>query len=108
MDSKSAYSEYLKSPRWKELKKQALIKSGNKCQVCNSSLKLNVHHREYPKIWGEEPQSFLTVLCNKCHKLFHKKPRVKKSRKSRSEKRRIKKAKELLQLMEAQRLDMKN
>jgi predicted HNH restriction endonuclease len=114
MDSKLAYEEYLKSPRWKELKNQALLKSGNKCQVCNSSFKLNVHHREYPKLWGEEPQSFLTVLCNKCHKLFHKKTSVKKpkgKRRNRLEKRLKKRIeerkKELNLLIESQLLDMR-
>src|SRR4030042_5165760 len=71
MNDKELYQEYLKSPRWKELRKQALQAAGNKCQVCNSSKRLNVHHRQYPEVWGTEPQNFLTVLCRKCHKLFH-------------------------------------
>ena len=71
------YHDYLKSDLWKEKREQALCAAGNKCQVCNSPNKINVHHREYPKNWGDEPQSFLTVLCDRCHRLFHKGPRKK-------------------------------
>ena len=91
MNMKELYQEYLKTPRWKELRKQALINACNKCQVCNSTKRLNVHHRQYPEVWGEEPQSFLTVLCNKCHKLFHQKPKAKQAKAKRGRRRRKKK-----------------
>ena len=73
MDIKENYKQYLLSPKWKELRKQAIHAAQGKCQVCNSTLRLDVHHREYPRIWGEEPISFLTVLCHTCHKLYHRK-----------------------------------
>jgi hypothetical protein len=32
---------------------------------------LQVHHRAYPKELGWERPSDLTVLCRRCHDLFH-------------------------------------
>jgi len=69
--TKEAYQEYLKSEKWKELSGEAKEKAGHKCVVCNSKKSLEVHHRQYPLIWGIEPLSYLTVLCAPCHRLFH-------------------------------------
>jgi 5-methylcytosine-specific restriction endonuclease McrA len=43
----------------------------NRCQVCNSDLLLQVHHRKYPDTLGLEEQTDVTVLCRRCHDLFH-------------------------------------
>lgn len=41
------YTEYLDSEHWKTTRTTALKASGNRCQVCNSTQGLQVHHRTY-------------------------------------------------------------
>ncbi len=72
------YQEYIGSDRWKELRVIALAVAGNRCQVCNSSQHLHVHHRTYERL-GYELISDLTVLCDECHELFHEAGKVKPS-----------------------------
>jgi len=64
------YAEYLESDDWKEKQKKALKRAGYCCQVCNSEMQLNVHHRTYERV-REEQDGDLTVLCHECHALFH-------------------------------------
>jgi hypothetical protein len=73
------YQDYLASSRWAELREQALIRDGRKCRVCNSCKFVQVHHRKYPKVWGEETVDDLTSMCDYCHHLFSmSKKKVKK------------------------------
>jgi hypothetical protein len=65
-----SYDNYLKSPRWEYLRQETLERDGRKCRLCNSSEYLNVHHRKYPKNWGEETVDDLTTLCQRCHEKF--------------------------------------
>lgn len=65
------YNDYLKTETWKTIRRLALEFSKYKCQICNSSKSLNVHHRAYPKELGKESLSDLTVLCFSCHQKAH-------------------------------------
>ena len=65
------YREFLRSPQWRELKNNAIKRNGNRCRVCNSDRKLEVHHRYYPKTMGTETLDALTTLCRSCHSQFH-------------------------------------
>jgi hypothetical protein len=77
--NKKEYHIYLHSSDWKEKRNKALFHAGYRCQLCNSSKKLEVHHRTYQNI-GNELQEDLTVLCDNCHKDYSLKiPRKKKS-----------------------------
>jgi hypothetical protein len=64
------YGDYLKTDHWQEMRAEALKRAGNRCQVCNFPDKLHVHHRTYARR-GHELLDDLTVLCERCHKLFH-------------------------------------
>jgi hypothetical protein len=64
------YASYLASDHWKGLRKQALERAEHRCQVCNGSTRIDVHHRTYERL-GYERLEDLTVLCRGCHKLFH-------------------------------------
>jgi 5-methylcytosine-specific restriction endonuclease McrA len=64
------YREYLQTDHWRETREYALIRADYRCQVCNSSAGLHVHHRTYARR-GEELPSDVIVLCADCHKLFH-------------------------------------
>lgn len=64
------YSEYIKSDGWKIRRQRALALAENRCQVCNSPARLQVHHRTYERL-GHERDADLIVLCHDCHTLFH-------------------------------------
>jgi 5-methylcytosine-specific restriction endonuclease McrA len=66
-----SYQDYLASPQWKALRQAALTRADYRCQVCNSDLLLHVHHRRYPFDLGLEDPMDLTVLCRRCHGVFH-------------------------------------
>lgn len=61
---------YLRSDHWREVRKAALERADHRCQVCNGSKQLDVHHRTYERKGCEEPGD-LTVLCRRCHATFH-------------------------------------
>jgi len=63
------YTEYLKTPEWAKKRAKALRFAQYRCQLCNSSESLNVHHRTYERR-GHELMGDLTVLCNDCHTTF--------------------------------------
>lgn len=65
------YDQYLQTDWWKKIRAAAIARARQRCQVCYSPHELNVHHRTYERL-GNELDSDLTVLCGKCHNLFHK------------------------------------
>jgi 5-methylcytosine-specific restriction endonuclease McrA len=65
------YKQYLQSTAWAHKRQNALTRAYNRCQVCNSQDRLEVHHRTYERL-GFEKNEDLTVLCHKCHTAFHK------------------------------------
>lgn len=60
------YLTYIRSPAWRERRKQALRRAGNRCQVCAETRRLQVHHVSYANL-GHERDEDLTVLCFWCH-----------------------------------------
>lgn len=67
------YKEQLKDKRWRKLRKEILKERGNKCELCNSSEKLCIHHKVYIKgryAW-EYPKRHLIALCSRCHEMLH-------------------------------------
>lgn len=67
---KDKYHEYLCSLEWMEKKSLKIEEAGRRCQLCNSPVNIDVHHRTYIRV-PNEPLSDLTVLCHKCHDRFH-------------------------------------
>ncbi len=65
------YDAYLKTEHWQKMRTLALDRALQRCQVCNSPDALDVHHRTYDRLGHELPED-LTVLCGRCHTLFHK------------------------------------
>lgn len=65
------YQDYLKSEEWQIKRGIALDRADNRCQLCNSSKNLQVHHRDYGRRGTNEELRDLVVLCNSCHKKFH-------------------------------------
>lgn len=64
------YADFLASPEWAFTRKLALRRAGHRCQGCNDSDNLEVHHRTYERR-GEEAPGDLTVLCSGCHTAVH-------------------------------------
>lgn len=64
------YEAYLRSPEWQARRRAALARAGHRCQVCNATAQLQVHHRTYERRGREEPGD-LTVLCDGCHGRHH-------------------------------------
>jgi len=67
---KEKYHEYLQSEKWDNIRRQKLAEANYKCQLCNASSSLSVHHRTYENVFNEQ-LSDLIALCDKCHKKFH-------------------------------------
>ncbi|PLS85251.1 MAG: hypothetical protein CYG60_13590 [Actinobacteria bacterium] len=63
-------SEYLKTIEWGARRNRALLQADNRCRICGSTQRLEVHHRTYERL-GHELLSDLVVLCRRCHQLFH-------------------------------------
>jgi hypothetical protein len=68
------YSAYLRSPHWTAVRREALNRAGNRCQICNRAELLQVHHRTYERVGAERPADVI-VLCDVCHSNHHNKPR---------------------------------
>ena len=72
MTHKEKYRAYLESEKWKSIRNKKISESGNRCQLCNKSGLLNVHHRTYDNVFNEKMED-LIVLCRECHAHFHHK-----------------------------------
>ena len=74
MMTKNQYSRQLKKPQWITRRSARIILAGGKCERCQSSKLLNVHHKNYIEgrnAW-DYPDELLEVLCRSCHRLEHK------------------------------------
>jgi hypothetical protein len=69
------YQLYLKSEHWRSRRLLALETAKHRCQLCNSTKRLDVHHRTYARLGNEAPED-LTVLCRRCHMMFHDNARL--------------------------------
>ena len=67
---KKKYLKYLRSKEWAEISADMITLSNNKCTVCESSRKLEVHHITYDRLFMEEPGD-LIVLCKFHHLEAH-------------------------------------
>ena len=71
MNSKKRnYRRYLRSPRWKEVRANAIKWANGECQFCGSCENLHVHHKRYERFGNELPDDLL-VLCKPCHMRYH-------------------------------------
>ncbi len=66
------YQEYLNSDHWQSLRTEALEHYSNKCMLCSSIDKLDVHHNNYDNL-GNETMTDVIVFCRACHGKHHNK-----------------------------------
>lgn len=69
-EEKENYEAYLKSFHWHFMIRLKRESVGNKCEKCESSHNLQVHHLTYDRI-GHERLDDLQVLCEYHHKEIH-------------------------------------
>lgn len=68
------YKDFICTPYWKAIAENVRKRANYKCQICNNSGVLNVHHRTYEHHGYElNNQRDLICLCADCHSKFHDK-----------------------------------
>jgi 5-methylcytosine-specific restriction endonuclease McrA len=61
----------LQGENYRELRKQVLRRDGWRCQLCGSMSNLEVHHKEFRSLSGDDTEHNLITLCRACHCLVH-------------------------------------
>lgn len=69
-----AYSDYLQSTHWRELRLRILDRAGWACERCGRAA-TQVHHRTYERI-GAELDADLEALCVPCHQVQHPEKKI--------------------------------
>jgi len=69
-DRRQMYETYIKSDKWKLIRKQVLDFWGNRCILCYSDYNVHVHHRSYDRL-GNEIMTDIIPLCAECHERHH-------------------------------------
>lgn len=79
------YLAHIASDAWKVLSLRVRERAGHRCQLCNSTKKLEAHHRTYSSMGKEYEEQDLIALCEACHEAFHERRgrKPKKRRKGR-------------------------
>lgn len=69
-----SYYDFLETPYWKAISEKVKIKANYRCQLCNSNIGLNTHHRCYDN-HGDELHHMedLICICEECHNNHHNK-----------------------------------
>lgn len=67
---KAEYNEYLNSVKWRNFRQDVFAHYGNKCILCDSPTKVEVHHKHY-RTFGNETLQDVVPLCQKCHRKHH-------------------------------------
>lgn len=81
-DKRETYSSLLRTPEWYNYRTMVFNYKGYKCEWCGRTNNLQVHHKFYLKRYGEfiKPWEYdfnnVMVLCNYCHKKYHRKYKV--------------------------------
>jgi hypothetical protein len=66
-----SYKSYINSKLWTRRKNEFFKKYGKQCSCCNSTKFVQLHHKVYTGIYGNEPDRHLIAMCSNCHNLFH-------------------------------------
>lgn len=66
-----SYKSYINSKLWTKRKNRFFRRYGKQCSCCKSTRFVQLHHKVYTGIYGNEPDHHLIAMCSNCHKLFH-------------------------------------
>lgn len=64
------YNRYLRSPKWRKLRRRVLERCHYRCERCRKAKATEVHHKTYARM-GDELLSDLMGVCRKCHRAIH-------------------------------------
>lgn len=65
------YYSYIKSSRWRRVRRKRLRIDGFQCAICGAKENLQVHHQSYERL-GQQGEVFdLVTLCRECHAMIH-------------------------------------
>lgn len=70
IDPPPDYDRYIRSKAWKIKRQEFLNYYKNRCQLCNSTEHLHVHHLHYQTV-GTETAEDVVVCCRRCHFIEH-------------------------------------
>lgn len=74
------YQDYLKSPRWREIREDVMRRDNWECRACGHAA-TQVHHRRYDKrTMDGATTKWLIALCGGCHNRIHFKDGIKLKR----------------------------
>ena len=69
---------WLKAPRlrlnaekYEQLRQHVLWRDGWRCQSCGTMMNLEVHHKEFRSLSGQDIEQNLITLCRACHSRVH-------------------------------------
>lgn len=82
---KEIYEAYLRTPEWKAIRLEVINDRHGKCERCQSTKNLQVHHKTYKNLFNESLKD-LELLCSKCHREHHKVVDVKNTSKPKKRK----------------------
>lgn len=63
-------ADYMKSKRWEGLRKQALMRAGHQCELCDADYEA-IHRIKYPQNIADDHVGNLLVVCGKCYAKLH-------------------------------------
>lgn len=64
------YYKYIQSKAWAKRKQRYYESHGKRCQICGSTIAIQLHHRHYRTL-GCEEDADLQALCMGCHENEH-------------------------------------
>lgn len=68
---RESYQLYLRTTAWREKRIGALKNAFHRCERCGADESLQVHHKTYDRVGGDELPGDLEVLCERCHYAHH-------------------------------------
>ena len=57
---------------YERLRQQVLQRDGWRCQGCGARFNLEVHHKEFRSLGGDDSEQNLITLCSACHGCLHR------------------------------------
>ena len=61
----------LEAESYRRLRQQVLKRDGWRCQHCGSMRNLEVHHKQFRSLAGDDEETNLITLCMPCHRAVH-------------------------------------
>ena len=67
----TSYPDYFLTDHWKALKEDILLRRDSQCYICESWVRLLLHHVSYANLFKEKLYRDIYILCFNCHTKSH-------------------------------------